>query len=263
MRIGDVIDLFQPVWPLELAKYEYQVHRVTWDSAFRCQYLMTSIRSYATALVHTWWAFETLMNDFAGIFVEQRRATLDKTSLALLEEKRAVIDKKGDVVLEPYYQPLLHRLHFIYRLLTGEELDRSSSEWRHLVDLKDTRDAYMHRIGKDTGRPQALSDDSTLVNGFSTVREILGRVMTKCPEFAAKLSYSFLSFWSCGSESPFVWDGAEGDSIYLGLATVKKEAVVAVFAPRPGSFSAERVTLPSAAKDAELGAGAEGVPETS
>ena len=58
IRIGKVIDLFQPVWPLEIAKYEYLVHRATWDSDFQRRYFMTSIRSFATALVQTWWSFD-------------------------------------------------------------------------------------------------------------------------------------------------------------------------------------------------------------
>jgi hypothetical protein len=246
IRIGHVIDLFQPVWPLEVAKYEYLVHRATWDSPFRRRYFMTSIRSYATALVQTWWAFETLMNDFAGIIAKERQATLDQTSLALLEEKRPTVDKTGTVGLEPYFQPLLPRLQFIYRILTGDNLDRSGNKWRHLVELKDTRDTYVHRVGKEDGRPDAFGDDAVIINGFAAVRSVLARVMTKTPEFAARFVYKYLSFWSCGMESPFIWDGSEGDSFYLGLGSVKKEAVVGLFAPMPGSFSAERVTLPAA-----------------
>jgi hypothetical protein len=249
VRFGDVIDLFRPVWPLEVAKYEFLVHRATCDSAFRRRYFMTSIRSYATALVQTWWAFETLMNDFASIIAKERRATLDPTSLAILEEKRPTIDKTGAVGFESYYQPLLPRLQFIYTLLTGEALDRGAAEWRRLVELKDTRDAYVHRIGKERGRAGELVDDATVANGFSAVRSVLARVLTKTPEFAAKFVYKYLAFWSCGSESPFIWDGNEGDSFYLGLGNVKEEMVVGLFAPMPGSFSAERVTLPPTAPE--------------
>jgi hypothetical protein len=253
IRIGNVIDLFQPVWPLEVAKYEYLVHRATWDSAFRRRYFMTSIRSFATALVQTWWAFETLMNDFASIIVEQRRPALDQATLALLEEKRIGLDKTGAVGLEPYNQPLLPRLQFIYRLLTGEELDRSGQEWQRLVALKDARDAYVHRIGKAGKRPGAFDDDSVVVNGFASVRSVIAKVFTKTPEFAAKFAYKYLAFWSCGSEAPFIWDGREGDSFYLGTASIQKEAVAALFAPMPGSFAAERIdagSAPSAASAA-------------
>lgn len=244
IRIGNVVDLFQPVWPLEVAKYEYLVHRATWDQPFRRRYFMTSIRSFATALVQTWWAFETLMNDFASIIIEARRATLDQATLALLEEKRIGLDKTGAVGPEPYYQPILPRLQFIYRLRTNEGLDRGSNEWRQLVALKDARDAYVHRIGKGGERAGAFDDDAVIVEGFASVRNVIGRVFLKTPEFAAKFVYRYLAFWSCGSEAPFIWDGAEGDSFYLGLGDVRKEAVVALFAPMPGSFSAERVQFP-------------------
>jgi hypothetical protein len=240
IRIGNVIDLFKPVWPLEVAKYEFLVHRATWDSAFRRQYIMTGIRSYATALVQAWWAFETLMNDFASIIAKERQPPLDQMSLALLEERRPAIDKAGALTFDPYFQPLLSRLQFIYRLLTGEALDRKGVEWQHLVELKDTRDAYVHRIGKQPGEDNVMGNDEVIVNGFSAVRSVLAQVLTKTPEFTARFVYKYLAFWSCGSESPFIWDGAEGDSFYLGLGSVKKEAVVGLFAPLPGSFRAEK-----------------------
>ena len=240
IQIGKIIDLFRPVWPLEIAKYEYLVHRATWDSAFRYRYFLTSIRSFATALVQTWWSFETLMNDFASIVVEERRAVLDQATLALLEEERIGLDKAGAVGREPYRQPLLARLQFIYRLLTGEELDRSGQEWQRLMALKDARDAYVHRVGKRSPRPDAFDDDSVVVNGFASVRSVIAKVFTKTPEFAAKFAYSYLAFWSCDSEAPFIWDGREGDSFYLGTAGVQRDAVVALFAPVPGSFAAAR-----------------------
>jgi hypothetical protein len=90
-------------------------------------------------------------------------------------------------------------------------------------------------------------DDATLVNGFSTARDILARVLTKTPEFASKLVYKYLAFWSCGMESPFIWDGSEGAGFYLGLAEVRTEAVVNLFAPAPGSFSPARdIAAPAA-----------------
>ena len=106
--------------------------------------------------------------------------------------------------------------------------------------LKDARDAYVHRIGKGGPRPGAFDDDSVVVNGFASVRSVIAKVFTKTPEFAAKFAYKYLAFWSCGSEAPFIWDGCEGDGFYLGTADVQREAVVALFAPVPGSFAAER-----------------------
>ena len=236
VRFGAVFDLVQAVWPLEIAKYEYLVHRAIFDSPLRSKYPMIGIKSSATALVQAWWAFETLMNDFAGIVAKERKATLDPISLALLEEKRPSIDKVGSVTLEPYYQPLLPRLQFIYSLLTAEKLERGGDEWRRLVELKDTRDAYVHRVGKVAEGPNPLVNDTVLVNGFAAVRSVLGRVLAKTPEFAARFAYKYLAYWSCGSESPILWDGAEGDGFYLGLGGVQKEAVVALFAPMRGSF---------------------------
>lgn len=243
IRIGHIVDLFQPVWPLEVAKYEYMIHKATWDSDFRRRYFMTSIRSFATALTQGWWAFETLMNDFAGIILEQRRAALDQVTIALLEERRIGLDKAGAIASEQYNQPILARLQFIYRYLTGEDLQRGAREWQRLVALKEARDAYVHRIGKGPRGPGAFDDDSVIVDGFASVRDIIGRVFLKTPEFSAKFVYRFLAYWSCGSEVPFIWDGQEGDGFYLGLGSVRKEAVVALFAPMPGSFSVERLNF--------------------
>jgi hypothetical protein len=245
IRIGRVIDLFQPVWPLEVAKYDFLVYRATWDSDFRRKFLMTGIRSYASALVQAWWAFETLMNDLASIITTERRTTLDPTTISMIEEKRPTIDKAGALSYEPYYQPLLPRLQFIYSFLTGEPLDRGGAEWRNLVELKETRDAFVHRIGKQLGDPGTLWNDSILVNGFSAVRSVLARVFTKTPELAARFVYKYLAFWSCGSESPFIWDGSEGDSFYLGQGSVERETVISVFAPMPGSFNADRSAEPT------------------
>ena len=211
---------------------------------------MTGIRSFAVALVQTWWAFETLMNDFASIIAKERGASLDEMTLAMLEEKRPALDKTGRVTLEPYYQPLLPRLQAIYRLLTGEELDRGGREWSHIVELKETRDAYVHRVGKESGGPGSFGDDRVLRNGFASVQSILSKVFRKTPEFAAKFVYEYLAYWCCGTEAPFIWDGSEGDSFYLGLGHIEQKAVTALFAPIPGSFSAERVVPASRAKSA-------------
>jgi hypothetical protein len=245
IRIGNVIDLFKPVWPLEVAKYEFLVYRATAGSEFRHKYFWTAIRSASTALVQTWWAFETLMNDFATIIARERRTSLDPVTLALLEERRPIIDRTGAPGFESYFQPVLQRFQLIYRILTGEVLDRGSSEWQRLEGLKNNRDAYIHRIGKEPDDADVW-DDVTLVSGFSTVRDILARVLIKTPEFASKFAYKYLAFWSCGVESPFVWDGSEGAGFYLGLADVKPEAVINLFAPRPSSFSPAKDTSSAA-----------------
>jgi len=234
--IGNVVDLFRPVWPLEVAKAEFLVYRATANADFRHKYFLTGIRAAATALVQTWWAFETLMNDFAGIIAKERAATLDPLTRALLEEKKPTIDRTGDLSLEPYFQPIMNRIQLIYKILTGEVLDRGSSEWQRLDALKNNRDAYVHRVGKVPAEAD-IWDDATLVNGFSTIRDIVARVFIKTREFAAKFCYKYLAFWSCGMESPFIWDGNEGTGFYLGTAEVDPESVVKLFAPAPGSFS--------------------------
>jgi hypothetical protein len=245
IRIGRILDLFQPVWPLEIAKYEYMIHRATWEKAFLKKYVFTGIRSYATALVQSWWAFETLMNDSASIILKERSATLDPISRAMLAEERATIDKTGSVSFEPYYQHLMPRFQFIYRVLTSEELKRDGSEWRALMELKNTRDAYVHRLGKESGAG-TLENDQVIVEGFAAVRTVVEKVFTKTPEFAKKFVYKYLAFWSCGFECPFVWDAREGDGFYLGLGDVSREAITALFAPMPGSFSNdEAATLAS------------------
>jgi hypothetical protein len=250
IRIGNVIDLFRPVWPLEIAKCEFLVYRATADRDFRRKYFLTGIRSASTALVQIWWAFETLMNDFASIIAAERRTSLDPVTLALLEEKRPAIDRTGAPSLEPYFQPVLQRFQLIYRVLTGETLDRGSSEWQRLDELKNNRDTYVHRIGKKPGDADVW-DDATLVNGFSTARDVLARVLTKTPEFASKFAYKYLAFWSCGTESPFIWDGNEGAGFYLGLADVKSEAVVNLYAPVPRSFSPTEDNVASTAHNPE------------
>lgn len=235
IQLGSIIDLLQAVWPLEVAKYDVLVYKATSEGNFRQQYFMTWVRSYATAVAQAWWAFETLMNDFAGIIAKERKG-LDQTTFDLLQEKRSTIDKTGAVASEPYYQPLLSRLQFIYRLLTGEELDRGARQWQSLVELKDARDAHMHRIGKAVNKPPMFGRESIVLDGFSAVRDILARVFTKTPEFAGKFVYKYLACWSCGSESPFMWDGNEGGSFYVGLGNVRAEMISGLFAPLPGSF---------------------------
>lgn len=87
IQLGTIVDLLQAVWPLEVAKYDVLVYKATSKGTFRRQYFMTWVRSYATAVAQAWWAFETLMNDFAGIIAKERKG-LARTTLDLLQEKR-------------------------------------------------------------------------------------------------------------------------------------------------------------------------------
>ena len=69
-------------------------------------------------------------------------------------------------------------------------------------------------------------------------------VFRKTPEFSKRFVYRYLAFWSCGCDSPFIWDSKEGDGFYLGLGSVENESVISLYAPMPGSFSSEDVFLP-------------------
>src|ERR1035438_9349718 len=59
IRLGNIIDLLQPIWPLEVAKNEFLLYSATSDEDFRRRYFLTAIRTASTALVQVWWAFET------------------------------------------------------------------------------------------------------------------------------------------------------------------------------------------------------------
>jgi hypothetical protein len=90
----------------------------------------------------------------------------------------------------------------------------------------------VHRIGKEK-QGGNIADDTTLVNGFSTVRSVTGRIFAQTPEFKSRFVYKYLPFWSC-AESPFIWDGNEGDSFCFGLAEIRQETIVRLFSPVPG-----------------------------
>ena len=135
IRIGDVMDLMSSVWPLEVAKYDFQVFKAMLRGDTN-KYPFTWIKCYATTLVQIWWAFETLINDFSGIIAESRKNSLSSQELDLLDETRRTIDKKGNVIAESYYQPVMNRVQFICKILTGKGIDRRSADWRNLMVLK-------------------------------------------------------------------------------------------------------------------------------
>lgn len=82
------------------------------------------------------------------------------------------------------------------------------------MELKNLRDSYVHRLG-ETGMGGKLGDQSIVFDGFA----------------------KYLAFWACGSDSPFLWDGREGNGFYVGLADIPTQSIVALFAPMPGSFT--------------------------
>ncbi len=235
-----VHSLLLPVWALELAKYDVHVLQSFDDGGLFSKYFLTGVRLSSTALVNVWWAFETMMNDLAGIMVTQRKETLSDTDRALIEEKSITLNAKGRPERRPYFQPIDVRVQYIYALLTGEEIDRSTTTWMDLRRLKNARDSHVHRLGKDDNRKEGgLYEVSLVVKGLKAVQALVADVFAKTPELTGKFAYRFLAFWSCRTETPFIWDGREGDGLFLGLGAVDVNHVLQVSAPMPGSFSSD------------------------
>lgn len=237
IHIGQLVDLLMPVWPLEVAKYDLLLVKVLTENYIPKDYFLTYIKIFSTALVQTWWAFETLMNDFASIVVEQRKESLSSIETLFLEDRNVFLNKKGKIEQRPTYQRVDARVQFIYKLLTKESIDRSSRDWQHIMNLKNARDSYMHRIGKENAKSLPILDKRIITNGFKGVQKVIAQVFEKTPEFSERFVYKFLSFWSCKNDLPFMWDGKNGDSFYLGLTEIGPEAIVNLYAPMPGSFS--------------------------
>jgi len=146
IEIGRIVDLFQPVWPLEMAKYDLLLVKTLSENYLPKNYFFTYIKLFSTALVQTWWAFETLMNDFASIILEQRKASLDRIESLFLADKNVTLNKKGEIEERSTFQPIDARIQFIYTMLTNESIDRSSSQWRNVINLKNARDATRERV---------------------------------------------------------------------------------------------------------------------
>ena len=237
VQIGQVVDLFKPVWPLEVAKYDLLLFKTFIKNYVPRNYFFTSIKIFSTALVQIWWAFETLMNDFASIIVEQRKESLSPIEMLFLEDKNITLSKKGEIEERPTYQPIDARIQFIYKLLTNESIDRSGKDWQNIMNLKNTRDTYIHRIGKENKKPSSILDKRVITAGFKSVQNVIAQVFENTPEFSERFVYKFLSFWSCKNDLPFMWDGKSGNSFYLGLTEMEPEAIVNLYAPMPSSFS--------------------------
>lgn len=236
IRIGRVVDLLMPVWPLEVAKYDIMQLKV-YSKKFRPKnYFFTYIKIYFTALVQTWWAFETLMNDFAGIILEQRKESLTHTEKLFLQDRTAILNKKGKIEERPTFQPLDARIQFIFEVLTGNPIDRQGRNWQNIMNLKKARDSYVHRIGKEDKKNALSLDKKVVISGFKSVQEIISQVFKKTPEFSERFIYKFLSFWSCKNDLPFMWDGKSGKSFYLGLTEMDPEAIINLYAPMESSF---------------------------
>ena len=236
IRFENLEMLFLPLWTLDAAKAEVQLYRVAVSNNFQKRYPLGTLRCYSSALIHAWWALETLMNEFASIVLEQRSGAVPIGTRALLQESRLKLDKGGNPVEEPYYQGVSERIQFIFRFLTGSPLDRESADWRHLMELKNARDGYVHRLGRPEGMGGRFGADSVVFNGMAAVRAVVARVLRETPEFEAKFVYTYLAFWCCGTESPFVWDGNEGERFFVGLAEPTPKTLADLLAPVPGNL---------------------------
>lgn len=236
IQIGRIVDLFQPVWPLEMAKYDLLLVKTLSENYLPKNYFFTYIKLFSTALVQIWWAFETLMNDFASIILEQRKKSLDSIKSLLLADKNVILNEKGKIEERITYQPIVARIQFTYTILTDESIDRSSSDWHNLMNLKNARDVYIHRIGKEKKQDFNILDKTVILDGFKSVQNIIGQVFEKTPEFSDKFVYKFLAFWSCKNELPFMWDGMDGDAFYLGLTQIEPEAIINLYASMPSLF---------------------------
>jgi len=236
LRIGRVINLFLPVWPLEVAKYDIMQLKVYSKNFRHKKYFFTFIKIYFAALVQTWWAFETLMNDFAGIILEQRKESLNDTEKLFLQDRTAILNRKGKIEERPTFQPLAARIQFIFKVLTGNPIDREGRNWQNIMNLKNARDSYVHRLGKNDKKNAFSLDKKVIISGFKSVQEIISQVFENTPEFSERFIYKFLTFWSCKNELPFLWDGRSGNSFYLGLTEMEPEAIINLYAPMESSF---------------------------
>ncbi len=234
---GQIIDLIQPVWPLELAKVDVSLFRAFSKKYSKKGYPLTNMKLWSTAIVQTWWAFETLMNDFADIILNERKDTLNNVKALFLADQAASLNKKGMIEEKPMFQNLEARVQFIYATLTNETIDRSGRIWQDLMNLKSARDGYIHRIGSAKKGNFKFLDETVLFRGLKAVQEIIFQVFTKTPEFLGKFVYTFLSFWSCQVDQPFVWDSKEGRTLNLGLVDIDPETVRDLFAPMYSTFS--------------------------
>jgi hypothetical protein len=243
LKIGRIIDIFQAVWPLEMAKFDVLLLNTFCKKYEPKNFFFSYTKIFTSALVHTWWAFETLINDFSGIIYAQRKEKIDFSTSQILDEVQYQLNKKGEIENRIFYQPIHARIQFIYKFLTSESLDRSSKEWQSLMLLKNTRDHYMHRIGKVSDPHTYKIDKELVIKGLQSVQKIISNIFEKTPEFAAKFVYKFLAFWSCETDAPFMWDGKQGNSLYLGLLKFNEKEIIDLYAPLDSSFSKSNISI--------------------
>lgn len=242
LQIGKIIDIFQAVWPLEMAKFDVLLLKTFCNKYEPKEFFFSYTKIFASALVSTWWAFETLINDFSGIIADQRTNHLDYATTQILDEIQVQLNKKGEIENRTCYQSIEARIQFIYKILTNETLDRAGKEWQSLMKLKNSRDHHMHRIGKSSGLHSHKMDNEIVFNGLRSAQKIISQVFENTPEFTTKFVYRFLSFWSCGTEAPFLWDGKQGNSLYLGLLKFNENAIIDLYCPMDSSLSQSEIS---------------------
>ena len=202
--------LILSLWTLDAAKAEVQLYQIALKSDFASKYPLGTMRRYSSALIHAWWAVETALNEFADIVLEEREGSVSGETVAILREVRPQLNGKGQVIERPYRQGVLERIQFIVSFLTGRSPNRNSMEWRRLVELKNSRDSYVHRIGRPSAQQDTFAEESTVLEGMKAVRALVARLLRETPEFGTRFAYKYLEFWCCGTEAPFIWDGKEG-----------------------------------------------------
>lgn len=237
VRFDDIFHLIQVVWPLQLAKREVQKMRLVWEPEEWKRFPIGSIALPIVGCVTTWWAFETVLNDVAGILREVRKSNLTETARLCIEEKTPAIGKKGNVVEKAIFQPIEARIRFIFRFATGQVLENSDEMWRKVLTLKQSRDVTIHRLAKAGTDETSLAElHETVAEGLSGVSQVLQRIFTETPEFRERHAYKYISYWGCEVEEPIFWDGQEGEGFYFGPAGPRTGDIINVIAPEPASI---------------------------
>lgn len=236
VKWGDMLDLIQAVWPLQLAKREVQKMRLIWEPDDWKKYPFGTVALPIIGCITTWWALETLINDIAGILLTQRKDTVTEREHLLIEEKNLEIRKDGEIVEKTTFQPIENRIVFIFRWATGNMLDKSSDLWKKVMDLKKARNITIHGMGKSKPEEVKLTElHKTVKEGLAGVSQLLERIFIETPEFSQRHSYHYLAFWGCKVQDPIFWDGQEGN-IYFGLTHPKKSDIFNVLAPEPATI---------------------------
>lgn len=105
------------------------------------------------------------------------------------------------------------------------------------MELKNARDGFVHRLGKSQpSKRTSFLDASVAFDGLKAVQSLIETVFAKTPEFSSRFIYRFLSFWSCNTDSPWIWDGCQGNAFHLGLGRIEFAQIMTLHAPVPAQF---------------------------